>query len=85
MESLKGFDQERVGLAELHPDVFSVPPRYVGGKPSMGAGENQEEGSGFWGGNPDLFTWVEIWAVRTSIPSSMGHRDAVFQKCCGFV
>ncbi|XP_049644412.1 39S ribosomal protein L4, mitochondrial [Suncus etruscus] len=27
VESLKGFDQERVGLAELHPDVFSVPPR----------------------------------------------------------
>lgn len=27
VESLKDFDQERVGLAELHPDVFSVPPR----------------------------------------------------------
>ncbi|XP_007526021.1 large ribosomal subunit protein uL4m [Erinaceus europaeus] len=27
IESLRGFEQERVGLAELHPDVFSVAPR----------------------------------------------------------
>lgn len=27
VESLRGYDQERVGLAELHPDVFSVAPR----------------------------------------------------------
>ncbi|ELK28689.1 39S ribosomal protein L4, mitochondrial [Myotis davidii] len=27
VESLRGFEQERVGLAELHPDVFSTAPR----------------------------------------------------------
>ncbi|XP_066128972.1 large ribosomal subunit protein uL4m isoform X2 [Saccopteryx bilineata] len=27
VESLRGYEQERVGLAELHPDVFSVAPR----------------------------------------------------------
>uniref|UniRef100_G3TF06 Large ribosomal subunit protein uL4m n=1 Tax=Loxodonta africana TaxID=9785 RepID=G3TF06_LOXAF len=27
VESLRGFDQERVGLAELHPDVFAAAPR----------------------------------------------------------
>ncbi|KAM9687616.1 large ribosomal subunit protein uL4m [Trichechus inunguis] len=27
VESLRGFDQERVGLAELHPDVFATAPR----------------------------------------------------------
>ncbi|XP_012496692.1 PREDICTED: 39S ribosomal protein L4, mitochondrial [Propithecus coquereli] len=28
IESLKGYEQERVGLAELHPDVFATAPRY---------------------------------------------------------
>nr|KAF6401799.1 mitochondrial ribosomal protein L4 [Rousettus aegyptiacus] len=27
VESLRGYEQERVGLAELHPDVFSTAPR----------------------------------------------------------
>ncbi|KAM5307090.1 large ribosomal subunit protein uL4m isoform 3-T3 [Glossophaga mutica] len=27
IESLRGYEQERVGLAELHPDVFSTTPR----------------------------------------------------------
>nr|XP_021504886.1 39S ribosomal protein L4, mitochondrial [Meriones unguiculatus] len=27
VESLRGFEQERVGLAELHPDVFATAPR----------------------------------------------------------
>ncbi|XP_006898899.1 PREDICTED: 39S ribosomal protein L4, mitochondrial [Elephantulus edwardii] len=27
VESLRGFDQERVGLADLHPDVFATAPR----------------------------------------------------------
>ncbi|XP_006875142.1 PREDICTED: 39S ribosomal protein L4, mitochondrial [Chrysochloris asiatica] len=27
VESLRGFDQEHVGLAELHPDVFATEPR----------------------------------------------------------
>ncbi|XP_045402611.1 39S ribosomal protein L4, mitochondrial isoform X1 [Lemur catta] len=27
IESLKGYEQERVGLAELHPDVFATAPR----------------------------------------------------------
>uniref|UniRef100_A0A8C5K9S5 Large ribosomal subunit protein uL4m n=1 Tax=Jaculus jaculus TaxID=51337 RepID=A0A8C5K9S5_JACJA len=27
VESLRGYDQERVGLAELHPDVFATAPR----------------------------------------------------------
>ncbi|XP_005859268.1 PREDICTED: 39S ribosomal protein L4, mitochondrial [Myotis brandtii] len=27
VESLRGFEQERVGLADLHPDVFSTVPR----------------------------------------------------------
>ena len=27
VESLRGYQQERVGLAELHPDVFSTAPR----------------------------------------------------------
>ncbi|XP_016063438.1 PREDICTED: 39S ribosomal protein L4, mitochondrial [Miniopterus natalensis] len=27
VESLRGFEQERVGLAELHPDIFSTAPR----------------------------------------------------------
>uniref|UniRef100_A0A2K6F974 Large ribosomal subunit protein uL4m n=1 Tax=Propithecus coquereli TaxID=379532 RepID=A0A2K6F974_PROCO len=31
IESLKGYEQERVGLAELHPDVFATAPRYKWG------------------------------------------------------
>uniref|UniRef100_A0A2I2ZYB4 Mitochondrial ribosomal protein L4 n=1 Tax=Gorilla gorilla gorilla TaxID=9595 RepID=A0A2I2ZYB4_GORGO len=27
VESLRGFEQERVGLADLHPDVFATAPR----------------------------------------------------------
>lgn len=27
VESLRGFEQERIGLAELHPDVFATTPR----------------------------------------------------------
>lgn len=27
VESLQGYEQERVGLAELHPDVFFTTPR----------------------------------------------------------
>ncbi|EDL25147.1 large ribosomal subunit protein uL4m isoform 1 [Mus musculus] len=27
VESLRGFEQERIGLAELHPDVFATAPR----------------------------------------------------------
>lgn len=27
IESLRGYEQERVGLAELHPDVFATAPR----------------------------------------------------------
>lgn len=27
VESLRDFEQERVGLAELHPDVFATAPR----------------------------------------------------------
>ncbi|XP_019657490.1 39S ribosomal protein L4, mitochondrial isoform X2 [Ailuropoda melanoleuca] len=27
VESLRGYEQERVGLAELHPEVFSIAPR----------------------------------------------------------
>jgi len=27
VESLRGYEQERVGLAELHPEVFSTAPR----------------------------------------------------------
>lgn len=27
IESLRGYEQERVGLTELHPDVFSTAPR----------------------------------------------------------
>lgn len=29
VESLRGYEQERVGLTELHPDVFSTAPRSV--------------------------------------------------------
>lgn len=27
VESLRGYEQERVGLTELHPDVFAAAPR----------------------------------------------------------